>query len=133
MFTLYSLRWLPSLSFPCSQRRLSYLLFIYLAFERTWLRLIQKIIMRTEFDVYVFINKTGVPRNHHRPSVTILLPATDRTLKRDKTLRSIFSYRQMITLCLSTFVEMFDMKQLRKIQRSFQVNYDKPMDIRYYY
>jgi hypothetical protein len=130
--------WLPLwylqtlLSCSCFHRLLNYLLFTYFAFERISLMLFQKLIALNLISKFSLI-KTGTPRNNHRHSVTILLPETDRTLKRDKTLRSIFSYRQMITLCLWTFVEMFDIKQLRKIQRIFQVNYDKPRDIRYYY
>jgi hypothetical protein len=40
--------------FTCSQNILGYLAFQPFDFERTWLRLFQKRVVRTEFDIYVY-------------------------------------------------------------------------------
>ena len=43
-----------ALWFSCSQRFFNYFAFKYFGFERTWWRLFQKRIVRTNFDIYVF-------------------------------------------------------------------------------
>jgi len=42
------------------QRRLNYLAFQYFDIQRTWWRLFQKRVLRTKFDIYVFISNLGL-------------------------------------------------------------------------
>ena len=56
------------LSYSCSQRPLNYLAFQSFDFDRTWRSLLQKHIVCTKLDIYVFISKIS---NDRKESITM--------------------------------------------------------------